>query len=94
MNIKQKVEKILEKMVDRMGEGGMDTSYSGRFYNEAKETAKDKIDLLYRKQLEREIIKKIKTWEKTVECPLYVCCQDCYELSIDDVLDLLKKETK
>ena len=46
-----------------------------------------------RKQLEREIIKKIKTWEKTVECPLYVCCQDCYELSIDDVLDLLKKET-
>ena len=47
-----------------------------------------------RKQIEKEIIKKIKTWEKTVECPLYVCCQDCYELSIDDVLDLLKKETK
>ena len=36
----QKLDEILEKMIEEIGDGGMDTSYQGRNYNMAKSNAK------------------------------------------------------
>jgi len=43
MNKQEQIDKILEDMIDFMGDGGMDTSYGGANYKEAKKIAIEKI---------------------------------------------------
>ena len=84
MNIKQKAYRIIDKEFDDI---------SGR-----KRMVIDKIDLLYRKQMEKEIRGMRKSLGKyfwyNIEIDMTDENIDGFNQALQDVLNLLKKETK
>jgi len=49
--MEEKINEILEEMIDKMGQGGMDVSYSGHNYESAKLKAVEQIKDLITKNV-------------------------------------------
>lgn len=63
--------------------------FTERITNQAMESFEKAIS-----QSKEELVEEIKKFKKESECPLYVCCDDCYKLTIQDILDHLEDLNK